>query len=102
MHPEVYADMVAKLATDGLYTTADGKRVKVQGVEDGKLDAKSDASNQRSYSSELFQDAAVQLGLGPNQEYRSYAQGDPRCLPRPQGVTASGDRGERIIDNSTN
>ena len=47
VHPEVYADMVAKLATDGLYTTADGKRVKAQGVEDGKLDAKSDDEEHR-------------------------------------------------------
>src|SRR4030095_6374769 len=100
-HPEVYADMVSKLATDGQYTTADGKVVKAQGFDNKALDPKSDATGQRSYTSELFQNGAVQLGLGPGQEYRSYASGDARAVPRPEGVTAAADRGERVIDNNT-
>ncbi|HEY9869366.1 MAG TPA: hypothetical protein V6D08_09390 [Candidatus Obscuribacterales bacterium] len=102
-HPEVYADMVARLATDGKYTTPPpgSKTVEVQADGD-KLSPKSDAFGQRSYSSELFQNAAVQLGLDKNQEYHSYPPGDPRLQPRPSGVTASTDLGERVVDTSTN
>ncbi|HEY9871407.1 MAG TPA: hypothetical protein V6D08_19775 [Candidatus Obscuribacterales bacterium] len=60
-YPEYYADIVAKLATDGTYTSSDGRTVEAKRDGEGRLAGKSDPSSQRSLTSELFQDAVVQL-----------------------------------------
>jgi hypothetical protein len=60
-YPEHYANIVAKLATDGRYISSDGKTVEAKRDSDGRLAGRSDPSSQRSLTSELFQDAVVQL-----------------------------------------
>ncbi|HEY9870160.1 MAG TPA: hypothetical protein V6D08_13420, partial [Candidatus Obscuribacterales bacterium] len=96
-NPDVYADMVAKLATEGKYTTHDGKTIEVQTDPDGtSLAAKSDWYGQRSYASELFQNGVANLGLPPGARYESYPPGDPHLVPRPDGVAPSSDTGERV------
>lgn len=96
-HPEVYADMVAKLATEGKYTTVDGKTIEAQKADDTHLAGKSDAYSQRSYASELFQNGAAQLGMKDGDTYKSYPADAPEIQPRPSGVTPSNDTGERVV-----
>lgn len=96
-HPEVYADMVAKLATDGKYTTPGGKTIEVQKNSEGRLAGKSDAYSQRSYASKLFQNGAAQLGMKEGDVYKSYPPGAPELNPRPAGVNPSNDTGERVV-----
>lgn len=95
-HPDKYADMVSKLATEGSYTAADGTVVKAQRKADGSLADYSDGSKSRSSTSEVMQTAITQLGLPEGQEYRSYPPGHE---PMPAGVDRSTDTGERIIVN---
>jgi len=96
-HPEVYADMISKLATEGKYTTQDGKTTEAQtGSDETTLAGKSDWYGQRSYSSELFQNAVANLGLPEGAKYESYPPGDPHLNPRPDDVDASSDTGERV------
>ncbi len=96
-HPEQYADMVAKLATEGKYTTHDGKTIEAQtGPEGTSLAGKSDWYGQRSYTSELFQNGVANLGLPAGAKYESYPPGHPALNPRPEGVDPSSDTGERV------
>src|SRR5262249_40187568 len=97
-HPDKYADMVSQLATQGEYKfpPPSDKTVKAETHGD-KLDPKSDSFGQRSYTSELFQDAAIQLAVQPK-EYKSIPPGSPELEPRPKGVSPSSDSGERLID----
>src|SRR5262249_5525667 len=97
-HPDKYADMVSQLATQGEYKfpPPSDKTVKAETHGD-KLDPKSDSFGQRSYTSELFQDAAIQLAVQPK-EYKSIRPGSPELEPRPKGVSPSSDSGERLID----
>ncbi len=99
-HPVEYAEMVASLAIDGEYVTTSGRVLYAQGHWAGEHDPKSDAYAQRTYTSELFQNASAQLLVEPPKEYVSYEPWDPRIHPRPEGVTAATDSGERIIDPS--
>jgi hypothetical protein len=93
--------MVSRLATDGEYKAADGTVVRVQGYDKKALEDKSDAYGQRSYASELFQNAGAQLALDKNKEYVSYGPFDyGRIDQRPQGVKPSSDTGERVIDKN--
>ncbi len=96
-HPEVYADMVSRLATEGKYTTKDGTTIEAQRSPDGSLAPKSDAYGQRSYASELFQNGVNQMGMKDGDTYKSYPPGSPELEPRPAGVTPSRDIGERVV-----
>lgn len=96
--PADYADMVTKLACEGEMYTNSGRYIEVQGRENFMHDGKTDGGAQRSYTSELFQNAAAQLNVEPPKEYRSYSPWDERIHPRPEGVTPATDTGERIID----
>lgn len=96
-HPELYADMVSKLATDGKYTTPGGKTIEAQKNPDGTLASKTDAYSQRTAASELFQNGAAQLGMKDGDTYKSYPPGSPELEPRPAGVSPSNDTGERIV-----
>lgn len=112
-HPEVYADMVSKLATEGKYTTPDttgpdgktipGKTIEAQRNSDGTLAPKSDSYGQRSYASELFQNGVNQLAMKEGDTYKSYPPGSPELEPRPKDVSPSRDNGERVVhkDGST-
>ena len=93
-HPEVYADMVSKLAIDGKYTTPDGKTIMPQGTPEGHLAGSSDAYGQRSFTSELFQNGAAQLGMKDGDRYESHPPGH---RPLPDGVSPSSDTGERVV-----
>lgn len=97
--PEEYARMVSQLAIDGKFTTGDGKLVEVQRGPYGFLDGKTDSYNQRSLTSELFQNAAANLALsGEGLEYRSYSSDSSKLEPRPFDVDPSLDSGERVKD----
>ena len=94
-HPDQYADMVAKLATEGAYTTPDGKNtVKAQCESDGKLADTSDPTGQRSSTSELMQTAITNMGMPPGETYKSYKPGKE---PIPDGVIKAEDSGERVV-----
>jgi len=95
-HPDRYADIVSKLATEGKYEFPSGKVVHAD-TTDGYLNPKADAYGRRSFSSELFQDAAIQLAVDPK-TYKSVALDSPDIEPRPKGVTPATDYGERLID----
>lgn len=104
-HPEVYADMVSKLATDGKYTTPeskpgakDGITIEAQKTGEHDLAGKTDAYGQRTYSSELFQNAVAQLGMKDGAHYKSYAPGSPELEPVPNGIDPSRDTGERVVE----
>jgi len=96
-HPEIYADRVAALATDGQIqvTTADGKlrTVTVQ-TEDGQLVGATDAFGERSLTSEIFQNAAANVCLPEGKVYRSDL---PNSSDRPHSIKASEDTGERVF-----
>jgi len=97
-HPGRYADMVSKLATEGKYEFP-GPPPKTVTAEnhEGRLDPKSDVYGKRSYSSELFQDAAIQLAVYPK-SYKSLPLDSPDIQPRPKDVTPATDFGEREFD----
>jgi len=93
-HPDRYADMVARLSTEGEYKCPGGMTVYAEKNGD-RLDPKSDAYGQRSYTSELFQDAAINAALHPD-TYKSMPPGSEGLEPRPPGVRPSNDLGERV------
>jgi YD repeat-containing protein len=99
-HPDVYAQTVAQLATEGSLTVtkADGttKTVHPQTDKDGKLAYKFSISQDRSGASKLFQDAAVNIMLPSVLEYKSFPGDAPELEPRPAGTTPMTDGGERL------
>src|SRR5262249_13977223 len=95
-HPEIYADMVAKLAINGIYQATDGRIVKPQFSYDDDweitgLYGKTDPMGERSLASELFQNAAGNLAMSDGALYYSFRPGDTKLM-RP----ASSDTYERI------
>jgi len=105
-HPDQYADMIAQLAIKGEYTLPPGKdgkapdpaTIKAQRDADGTLADASDASKERSRTSDLAQGVIVNLGMGKNEgEYRSYPPGSADLRPTPAGVDPATDEGERVV-----
>ncbi|HEY9870231.1 MAG TPA: hypothetical protein V6D08_13775, partial [Candidatus Obscuribacterales bacterium] len=70
-HPEAYAEMVTSLACDGYYQTNSGRFIYAQGEPYGMHDGKTDRFGQRTFASELFQNAAAQLTLEEPKQYVS-------------------------------
>lgn len=94
-HPGQYADMLAKLASTGEYTTPDGKTtVKAQREPDGKLSGASDSTKQRTAASEVMQTAITNMGMPEGETYKSYMPGKE---PIPEGLKKDDDSGERVL-----
>lgn len=98
--PDVYANTVATLATEGKITVTkpDGttKTIETQKDEKGKLKGTTDPNGQRSISSEIFQNAAINVAMPDGETYKSYSTAD--TVPYAEGVDPSTESGERVID----